>query len=98
MPRCSSPRDCQSYPTQAFLNHLTANLSDGYKFPTHIVSTDLCLDIVWWDNQQKSLMLAELTISYETNFEVAAERKEEKYKELVTKACNAGYETEPITL
>ena len=32
-------------------------------------------------------MLAELTISYETNFKVAAERKEEKYKELVTRAC-----------
>ena len=43
-------------------------------------------------------MLAELTISYETNFEVAAGRKEEKYDELVTGACNAGYETELITL
>ena len=43
-------------------------------------------------------MLAELTISYETKFEVAAEKKEEKYEELVTGACNAGYETEPITL
>ena len=43
-------------------------------------------------------MLAELTISYETNFEVAAERKEEKYEELLTGACNAGYETELITL
>ena len=43
-------------------------------------------------------MFAELTISYETNFEVAAERKEEKYEELVTGAYNAGYETELITL
>ena len=43
-------------------------------------------------------MLAELTISYETNFEAAAERKEEKYEELVTGACNTGYETELITL
>ena len=77
---------------------LTANLSDGYEFPTHIVPTDLRPDIVWWDDQQKSLMLAELTISYETKFEVAAEKKEEKYEELVTGACNAGYETEPITL
>ena len=43
-------------------------------------------------------MLAELTISYETNSEVAAERKEEKYEELVIGACNAGYETGLITL
>ena len=64
----------------------------------HIVPTDLRPDIVWWDDQQKSLMLAELTISYVTNFEVAAERKEEKYEELVTVACNAGYETGLITL
>ena len=44
-----------------------------------IVPTDLRPDIGWWDDQQKSLVLAELTISYETNFEAAAERKEEKY-------------------
>ena len=43
-------------------------------------------------------MLAELTISYRTNSEVAAERKEEKYEELVTGACNADYETKLITL
>jgi len=43
-------------------------------------------------------MLAELTISYETNFEAAADRKEEKYQDLVTGACNTGYETELITL
>ena len=55
---------------------LTADLSDGYEFPTHTLPTDLHPDIVWWDIQQKSLMLAELTISYETKFEVAAERKE----------------------
>ena len=55
---------------------LTADLSDGYKFPTHNVPTDLRSDIVWWDDQQKSLMLAELTVSYEANFDIAAERKE----------------------
>ena len=79
---------------------LTGDLSDGYKFPKHIVPTDLPPDIVWWDDQQKSLMLAALTINYEKNFEVAAEpeRREEKYEELLTGACNAGYKTELITL
>ena len=66
---------------------LTADLNDKYELPMHIVPTDLCPDIVWWDDQQKSLVLAELTISYETNFEAAAERKEEKYEELITGAC-----------
>jgi len=39
-----------------------------------------------------------LTESYETNFEAAAKRKEEQYEELVTGACNAGYETRLVTL
>jgi len=30
-------------------------------------TTDLYPDIVWWDDQQKFLIVAELTISYETN-------------------------------
>jgi len=39
-----------------------------------------------------------LTESYETNFEAAAKRKEEQYEELITGACNAGYETRLVTL
>ena len=37
-------------------------------------------------------------VTHATNFEVPAERKEEKFEELVTGACNTGYETEIITL
>ena len=59
---------------------LTADLGDGYEFPTHIVPKDLCPDIVWWDDQQKSLMLAELTIScYAAVCGIHAER-EGRYK------------------
>ena len=43
-------------------------------------------------------MLVELTISYETNFDDAAERKEVKYEELITGARASGYDTELITL
>ena len=42
--------------------NLTTDINE-YAFPTHIVSMDLCPDIVWWDNQNKTLMLVELTIS-----------------------------------
>ena len=77
--------------------NLTADINE-YAFPTHIVPTDLRPDIVWWDDQQKSLMLVELTISYETNFDDAAERKEVRYEELITGARASGYDAELITL
>ena len=77
--------------------NLTADINE-YAFPTHIVSTDLRPDIVWWDNQQKSLMLVRLTISYKTNFDDATERKELRYEELITRARASGYDAELITL
>ena len=77
--------------------NLTADINE-YAFPTHIVSTDLPPDIVWWDDQQMSLMLVELTISYETNFDDAAERKEVKYEELITGARTSGCDADLITL
>ena len=70
---CENCKLCQNKTPQA--TNLTTEI-DEYAFPTHIVSTDLPPDIVWWDDQQKSLMFVELTISYETNFNDAAERKE----------------------
>ena len=64
----------------------------------HIVSMDLHPDIVWWDDYQTSLVLMELTISYETKFDDAAERKEVKYEELITGAQASGYDAELIML
>ena len=63
--------------------NLTADINE-YAFPTHIVSTDLHSDIVWWDDHHKSPMLVELIISHKTNFDDAAEKKEIRYKELIT--------------
>ena len=45
-----------------------------------------------------SRSLVELTISYETSFVDAAERKEVKYEELITGARASGYDTELIML
>ena len=72
--------------------NLAADINE-YAFHTHIVPTDLRPDIVWWDDQQRSLVLGELTImiSYETNFDDAAERKEVKYEELITGAQASGH-------
>ena len=77
---------------------LTADISDSYTFPLHIITTDLRPDLVWWDEVCKSLTLAELTVYFETNFEKAARRKSAKYTHLVEQAQARGYKTELITL
>ena len=77
---------------------LTTDISDSYNFPLHIVSTDLRPDLVWWDEAHKSLILAELTVCFESNFEEAAQRKSAKYTDLVEQAQARGYKTEMITL
>ena len=54
--------------------------------------------MVWWDDSQKQLWLAELTVCFETSFEEARERKEVKYGELVSAAERDGYNTTLIAL
>ena len=69
---------------------LTADIGESYDFPLHIVTTDLRPDLVWWDEAHKSLILAELTVCFETNFEEAAHRKTAKYIHLVEQAQPGG--------
>ena len=69
--------------------NFTADLEATY----HIAPTDLCPDIVWWDDSHKQLWLAELTFCFETSFEEARERKEAKYSERVSATEQAGYIT-----
>ena len=52
----------------------TIDLGDKYAFPTHIVSTDLRPDIVWWDDTCRSVCLAELTVCFDTLSQDAAMR------------------------
>ena len=63
----------------------------SYRFPQHIVPTDLRPDIVWWNNKNYVLCIAELTIPFETCFTAAAERKRIKYDSVVQRARDAGY-------
>ena len=76
---------------------MSSDLSE-YGFPHHIVPTTLRPDIVWWDESKKRLLLIELTISFETSFDSAAERKRAKYEDLQRRAQRAGYHTTIITL
>ena len=76
----------------------TADICDNYCFPTHITPTDLRPDLVWWDNSQKTLCLAELTVCYDTNFAEAARRKSSKYEDLASQARANGYDTTTLTI
>ena len=80
------------------MTKLSVDLEGGYTFPTHISPTDLRPDIVWWDDNDKVVVMVELTIQFETSFEAAAERKESKYEELVTAARRNGFDATLITI
>ena len=71
---------------------------EPYCFPQHIVQTNMRPDIVWWSDESRELRLFELTISYESLVEDSRVRKQAKYQELVEAGCEAGYNTELITL
>ena len=71
---------------------------DIHKFPIHIVPTDLRPYIVWWNTQNRSLCLVELTVCFESNFEDAARRKTAKYTDPVDQAHANGYNTTLLTL
>ena len=60
--------------------------------------TDLRPDIVWWDDKERSLCLAELTVCFESNFDEAALRKSAKYTELAEQAEKKGYSTILLTI
>ena len=60
--------------------------------------TDLRPDIVWWDDQLRRIVIVELTISFETSFKQAAERKALKYEDVITRARSVGYSGTVITL
>ena len=73
---------------------MSVDIGEGYQLPCRIVSTDLRPDIVWWDFSNKSVCFIELTVSFETNFVDAAERKTTKYADLVRQARSKGYSRE----
>ena len=51
-----------------------------------------------WDDISKNVYLIELTVCFETNFEVARERKVSRYTDLVEEAEQHGYKCELITV
>ena len=111
---CTTARDFRRYNSRhdlvlqdvasAIKTHLPAtttmsvDIGEGYQLPCRIVSTDLRPYIVWWDFSNKSVCFVELTVSFETNFVDAAERKTTKYTDLVWQARSKGYRATLLTL
>ena len=65
---------------------------------THIAATDLRLDIVWWNDDQNTLTLVELTVCFETSYEAAITRKEDQYHDPIAETQNARYTSTLITV
>ena len=69
-----------------------------YHFPSTVASTDLRPDLVVWSDTQQVLVLAELTVCFETNFVDASQRKRDKYQDLLETCTANGYTTTLIML
>ena len=54
-----------------------------YDFPASAASTDLRPDLVVWSDSQRVMVLAELTVCFETNFADTHQRKSAKYYDLL---------------
>ena len=77
---------------------IVTDLSDNYQFPPCLALTDLRPDLVAYNVQTKSALLLEPTVCFETNFEDARKRKEDKYSELVEEVERNGFDVELITI
>ena len=68
--------------------------NSSYSFPSSIATTDLRPDLVVWSDTQRVVMLAELTICFETNFQ----RKSAKYHDLLESCTANNYNSTLVTL
>ena len=53
---------------------------------------------MWWNDEQKTITLVELTVCFETSYEAAITRKKGRYFDLIREAKEAGYASTLITL
>ena len=64
-----------------------------YYFPEYICpSEDQRPDIVIWSDSCKKILLVELTVCFEHNYEKAANRKKDRYSDLASNINAAGYD------
>ena len=84
-------------PSQQMITDLPGST---YQYPQYIICTDARPDIAVWDDISKNVYLIELTVCFETNFEVARERNVLRFTDLVEEAEQHafGYKCELITV
>ena len=61
---------------------VSADLKTSLQFPVHIIQTEKQPDIVAWSDSKKSVLLIELTVSWEGNQEEVHEQKKNRYETL----------------
>ena len=69
-----------------------ADLETSLVFP--LVTTTQRPDLVVWNEDSKKAIVMELTVSWEENIGAAEDRKAERYKNLIEKCEDEGWETE----
>ena len=62
--------------------HVIADVDRQHTFPTEITSTHQRPDLIIWSVNSKKVIIAELTIPFETNFDWVHQWKSEKYEDL----------------
>ena len=70
---------------------VSADLKTFLQFPVHIISTEKRPNIVAWSDSKKSVILRELTVSWEENQKVAHEQKKNWYKALRADCVEKGW-------
>ncbi|KAI8490805.1 hypothetical protein Bbelb_315980 [Branchiostoma belcheri] len=73
---------------------MSVDLDRQLHFPSSICATTLRPDLVLWSEDQKSVVIVELTVPWEENIQVAFERKKTKYEELVQQCRLNGWKTQ----
>ena len=68
------------------------DLDEKLIFPPNIAITNLRPDIIVWSDDEKKVLLVELTVPWEGNLEVAYERKKTKYEPLRAECEERGWD------
>ena len=61
---------------------VSVDLKTSLQFPVHVIQTEKRPDIVAWSDSKKSVLLIELTVPWEENWEEAHEGKKNQYETL----------------
>ena len=72
--------------------------ADTYTFPPILVITDLRPDIVVFSEAKQHATIIELTVSFESNFKKAHNRKQAKYHDVLDDIKENGFDTDLITI